>query len=140
MPLAFEVREPGNEAEFNLYCELRWRVLRQPLGRPRHSGIYEPGTLHLAAWRNGEVIGAGRMYLDSAQQVHIRGMAVEPAYSHHGVGSAILAEFERLAKERGATRLVVESRPASVGFYEKNGYRIVGEASTGPHVSMKKDV
>lgn len=126
MSLKFEIREPSTETE-------RWRILRQPFGRPRYSGEYESGTIHLAAWLNGRAIGAGRVYLDSPEQAHVRGMAVEPALSRQGIGGAIIAELERRSKERGAKRIVVESREAAVSFYEKQGYRIVGECSPDFH-------
>lgn len=127
MPLGFQIREPSTAAEFDLCRDLRWRILRQPLGLPRPVGPYEPGTIHLAAWCNGPVIGTGRVYLDSSDQAHIRGMAVEPSCSHQGVGSAIVAELEKRARGQGATRIVVEARYSAVGFFEKQGYRVMGE-------------
>ena len=127
MPLAIEVREPCGDAEFEQYCHLRWRILRQPLGLPRPLGPYEPGTIHLAAWMNGHAVATGRIYLDSPDQAHVRGVAVEPSCLRRGIGRAIVAELERRARERGATCTVLEARYAAVAFFEKQGYRAVGE-------------
>jgi ribosomal protein S18 acetylase RimI-like enzyme len=144
MGLAFQIREPCSAAEFELYCELRWSVLGKPFGRPRHPGNYEPGTIHLAAWLDGHAIGAGRIYFDSPEQAHLRGIAVEPSCSHQGVGSAIVTELESRVKKLGAARIVVESRETAVGFYQKRGFRAIGEVPENSHpvrhVRMVKDI
>ena len=128
MPLAFELREPTSAAEFELYRDLRWSILRQPLGIPRSSDSDDqPGVIHLAAWLDGQAIGAGRIYFNSPEEAQIRGVAVDEGRSRQGVGSAIIAELERRMKDRGARRIIVNARDKAVGFYEKLGYRVLNE-------------
>ena len=127
MPPTFEIREPSTQAEFELYRDLRWRILRQPLGRPRTTDSDEPRAIHLAAWLDGQVIGAGRAYFNSPEEAQIRGMAVDASRSRNGVGAAIVAELEKRVKERGAKRIVLNARHTAVGFYEKCGFRILAE-------------
>jgi ribosomal protein S18 acetylase RimI-like enzyme len=127
VPPAFEIREPSTEAEFELYRDLRWRILRDPLGRPRTTDADEPSAIHLAAWLDGQAVGAGRAYFNSSGEAQIRGMAVDESRSRQGVGRAIIAELERRVKQRGATQMVLNARHTAIEFYEKCGYRVLGE-------------
>jgi GNAT superfamily N-acetyltransferase len=53
-----------------------------------------------------------------------KGIAVEANLWRHGIGSALLAEFERRVRDRGYSRIGLGSAGGYVdAFYEKNGYR-----------------
>ncbi len=51
---------------------------------------------------------------------------VDEALRHQGVGSRLLREIEREAKENGAHMAIAESFDWSLPFFEKNGYAVSG--------------
>ena len=50
---------------------------------------------------------------------------MEEPYRKQGLGTYLLGEVEREAKENGAYRLAVEPFDWNVGFFRKNGYEKV---------------
>jgi len=80
------------------------------------------------AVENGAVIGYGTVHPDDGQ---IHAAFVDPEHTESGVGRRVLAELEALAHEAGTDELFVLSTPNAVGFYERIGYRSVGEETLG---------
>ena len=140
------VREPAGSEDFEQYYALRWRVLREPWDQPRESekDEYEAGAVHLMAWSDGALVGVGRLHLNSPSEAQIRYMAVEEDRRSRGVGAEILRELEKRARARGATSVVLNARDRAVRFYEKNGYRTTGKASSlfgsVDHWAMRKEL
>jgi len=56
---------------------------------------------------------------------------VEPLKQAAGTGRALWAILEAHARETGANKLGLDSDPHAVGFYERMGCRVVGEAPSG---------
>jgi len=56
---------------------------------------------------------------------------VEPSLQGGGVGRLLWAELETHARETGAARIILDSDPHAVGFYERMGCRVTGEAPSG---------
>ncbi|MCX6771161.1 MAG: GNAT family N-acetyltransferase [Candidatus Micrarchaeota archaeon] len=50
---------------------------------------------------------------------------VDPAYIGRGVGTRLLREMERIAKRKKFKAIRTHSAVNAVGFYKKNGYRLV---------------
>jgi ribosomal protein S18 acetylase RimI-like enzyme len=129
-PVASAPQSPGDYAE---YFELRWRVLRAPWGEPPSAARdhLENDADH-AVVRNGEghVVGVGRVHMVDEEEAQVRFMGVEETYRGQGVGRALLTFLEEAASRRGARRIVLNSRSNVVGFYEKLGYRVVGDGPT----------
>lgn len=125
-----EVREPKPGEEMERYYDLRWRVLREPWTCARESGIdqHEGEAIHLTAWMDGRLVGAGRLHFNSPAEAQIRYMAVEPDCAGRGIGSRILVELEDRARRRGAARAVLNARDSALGFYRKHGYRLVDKS------------
>jgi GNAT superfamily N-acetyltransferase len=111
--------------------DLRARVLRDGT----HDDVVfpdddDPGTVHLAAVDDrGRILAVGSFYRIDGE-VKLRGMAVEPARQGSGAGRAILEEAHR--RFRGQ-RLWASVRDGAIGFYERLGWRIVGEGFDTPH-------
>lgn len=86
---------------------------RWPWGRGRLVGGLNGGT----AW--------GWLYVSH--------LWVDDLARHHGLGSALMAEAERLARERGmrGAHLTTASFQAR-GFYEKLGYELFGQLGDMP--------
>ena len=140
-----EARPPATADEWKRYYELRWRVLRAPWNQPSGSekDDREADGIHAALWdSSGAPVAVGRVHLNSSTEAQVRFMAVDPAWACKGLGSRILAELERRAVEKGAERVVLNSRDEAQKFYRRHGYEVVGKADTlfGAigHVRMEK--
>jgi len=141
-----KIQEAQTPADFIRYYDLRWKVLRKPWDQPRGSekDDLEEKSVHLIALDRGLLIGVGRVHFNSPAEAQIRFMAILEEYRRKGVGSTILRELERKALERGAKTLVLNSREEVIPFYEKHGYKIIGDApmlfGKIGHKNMAKDV
>ncbi len=139
-----QIREPRTKNEFQKYYDFRWRTLRKPWKQPKGSekDELEGQSIHLMACERGELIGVGRVHFNSPKEAQIRYMVVGEGYQRKGIGTAILKELEKRAKEKGAHYIVLNARKNAVDFYKKHGYRIIGKAhtlfGTIPHYKMRK--
>ena len=57
----------------------------------------------------------------------IRCVYVHPAHVRRGAGKALLAAVEQNALSQGINHLELNSTLTAVGFYERNGFRWIGE-------------
>jgi ribosomal protein S18 acetylase RimI-like enzyme len=116
--------DPAIEAEI----ALRFRVLRDPLGLPPDAVRFdfEAQSVHLLAFAGSDVVGcvlfhpegdAGRLYQ----------MAVAPEHQGSGVGRRLVERLETRLRGDGIVRVELHARDAAVGFYQRLGYRNVGE-------------
>ena len=70
-------------------------------------------------------------------------MAVNESIQRKGLGSSIVLELEMLAKEEGATKMVLNARENAINFYLSLGYKEIEPYSsdTGiPHTTMGKEL
>ncbi len=82
----------------------------------------------LVAEADGEIIGIGGMV---ARNHELRACYVAPSASRKGVGSAILCEIERAARDQGLATLEADSSLTAERFYRANGYEA---CDSGEHV------
>jgi ribosomal protein S18 acetylase RimI-like enzyme len=61
----------------------------------------------------------------------LESLFIRPDHIGYGHGTELLTIAKRLAKERGYKKLVIESDPNAVGFYEKMGAVKTGEIPSG---------
>ncbi len=122
---------------------LRDVVLRQPLGlqySPQELQA-EADSRHLACYCGDELAGCLVLRPAADGDVRMRQVAVAPSMQRRGVGAALVAYCETLARELGFRRMVLHARETSVPFYERLGYLRHGqrfEEVTIPHWSMAK--
>jgi GNAT superfamily N-acetyltransferase len=117
---------------------LRQSILRR--GQPPEASVYphddEPGTVHLGAFApEGLLVGIATLLGPEdrnaghppyyAPGARFRGMAVETAWQRQGVGTLLLTEVRRIAKERGSKELWANARVSAVSFYEGHGLLVV---------------
>jgi putative acetyltransferase len=67
----------------------------------------------------GEVIGFGSIVPTNSE---LRAVYVDAAYGGQGVGRALLARLEELARDAGLTELRMDASINAVPFYEANGF------------------
>ena len=128
-----KVRSPETETEFAAYFELRWKVLREPWGKPRGSERDELDTAacHVAGFDEAKsIVCVGRLHVVRPGAGQVRYMAVVESLRGRGLGQAVLDELEHLAWQLGMTTVFLDARESAVGFYLRNGYAIVGDGHT----------
>jgi len=95
----------------------------------RHSEV------RLVAEVDGEPVGIGAIAINSAE---LRACHVAPSASRRGVGSALVAQIERIALEHGLDHLHLDSSITAEPFYSALGYHVEsrGEFLISPDVPM----
>lgn len=122
---ALRLIEPASPEQFEQYYDLRWRILRAPWKQPRDSekDIMEEDSYHLMIVDSAnQVIGVGRLHLNTPQQAQIRFMAVETRQQRLGIGKMLLLALEEKAAQWGAEEIVFDARANIAGFYTRYGY------------------
>lgn len=124
--------------------DLRYRVLRQPLGRERGSEVYahEADCLHyVAVDERDRVIGCVVFHPQGPHHGRLLQMAVDPSCQGQGVGRVLVDALEKSVAGEGFRRVVLHSRDHAIGFYERLGYVCFGEPyeEVGvPHRNMQR--
>ena len=113
----------------------------------RFDGDEASTTHHFAVLEDGEIIACASFMLNefegrSAWQ--LRGMAVAPRWRNRGVGRRLVELAAAALSARGeADGMWCNARTPAAAFYEKLGWRVVGEAfdveGVGPHVRMVRE-
>ncbi|HEC87002.1 MAG TPA: N-acetyltransferase [Thermoplasmatales archaeon] len=137
--------EPESSEDFRRYYFLRWKILRKPLNLPLGSerDDIEDKAIHLMVCEKDTIpIAVARLHFNSNEEAQIRYMAVDEKYQGKGIGTMLLKELERRARERRAKYVVLNARESAVNFYRKNGYVVVGKPfillGTIYHLKMRK--
>ena len=149
---AATVQPPHTPAEWAAYYALRYAVLRQPWQQPpgseRVAADDEPGIIHAlllaAPAALPQALAVGMLQPTGTGQGQIRFMAVAPAAAGTGLGRQVVAYLEAQAQAAGINEIVLHSREAAVGFYEKLGYTVVEPShllfGVIPHFLMRKQL
>ncbi len=74
---------------------------------------------------NGRIIAGFVGGVDGWNGTDIDAIWVDDPYRRQGLGTRLLREFEREAKETGASVVFIEAYDWNVGFFRKNGYETV---------------
>jgi GNAT superfamily N-acetyltransferase len=124
--------------------ELRYRVLRAPLGVARADfKPDDPGErVTVCALYDGAVVGTVALELEGKERGRLRQMAVAPEHQGGRVGRALVSALEREAKRRGLSTIWMNARAHVIGFYARAGYACSSEDLFDevhiPHVHMEK--
>lgn len=95
-----------------------------------------PETLYVVVIEDYLPIATCRLYAVDSTHIMLGRIVVLPEYRHQGLGTLVVGEAEKWAKEMGFDTAVVESRDNKIHFYETMGYvadltqKIVGETFT----------
>ena len=139
-----EVRLAETDADRRACLRLRWTVFVEEQNVPPSLEVDEhdaSSAVHALALLRGVPAGAGRFVLVEPGLARIGRMAVVDDVRGRGVGAALLRFLEAEALERGARRFTLNAQVSARGFYEKAGYRPVGEVFDDagiPHVRMDR--
>ncbi len=123
-----EVRVPKSEKDWNVYYDLRYRILREPLGKERGSERHEgdeTGT-HFALYENTALIAVARLDRVGETICQVRFVAVESHLQGKGYGRKIMTTVEKEAVNLGYRKLILHARDYALPFYERLGYTLIG--------------
>jgi putative acetyltransferase len=86
--------------------------------------VNQDDEIRLIAELDGELVGIGALVVAKSE---LRACYVVPTAARRGVGSALVAEIERIARHHGLTHLALLSSLTAAPFYRALGYE-VGES------------
>lgn len=95
-----------------------------------------PDTKYIVIVDDYLPIATCRLYAIDDARIMLGRIVVLPEYRGHGIGTTVVREAEKWAKELGFETAVLESRDNKIHFYETMGYvadysqEIVGETFT----------
>ncbi len=132
-------------AEYQQMIDLRYEVLRKPLGLSFTDREKERSkTDILLGCFDEDELQACCMITDKGNGIaKLRQMAVRKKYQGTGIGRELLLYAETIARAKGFNKITMHARNTALGFYEKLGYRIIGEEFievTIPHFEMEKEL
>ncbi|WHZ24404.1 MAG: GNAT family acetyltransferase YjcF [Nitrospira sp.] len=100
----------------------------------------DPACAHVLAWDDhGEAIGTARMQVNGT----IGRMAVLKDWRGRGIGRALLSALLELAAQRDLARVTLSAQTHAIGFYERAGFRPIGDLFLDagiPHRKMVKEL
>ncbi|NTX05342.1 GNAT family N-acetyltransferase [Myxococcus sp. CA051A] len=140
----FTFIQPGH-ALYEAELELRFRVLREPLGHTRDAVKFpfEAQSLHLVAHQGDSVLGCVLFHPEDSHGGRLFQMAVTPHLQGQRLGARLVHALEAELVRRGVTHVHLHARQAVVPFYERLGYSVYAEAFTEvgiPHRHMEKSL
>ena len=95
-----------------------------------------PETKYIVVIDNYLPVATCRLYAIDKERVMLGRIVVLPEYRHQGLGTLVVQEAEKWAKELGFLTSILESRDNKIHFYETMGYipdfsqKIVGDTFT----------
>ncbi len=122
-----EIRTPQTDQEWLDYYDLRYRILREPLGKERGSEKNEGDEtgIHFALYENNTIKAIARLDLQEDNQAQVRFVAVENDSQGKGFGRLIMLETEKKAKQLNCSKLVLHARENALEFYKRLNYRLI---------------
>jgi predicted GNAT family N-acyltransferase len=140
--MALKIIDHGTK-EYQQMIQLRDDILRKPLGLhfSDEELTKEKSNLLIGAFEDEQMLGCCMLVEEEPGTVRLRQMAVLNDLQGKGVGRALMQFAENLARDRGYKKITMHARKNSLGFYEKMGYRKVGnefQEITIPHYVMEK--
>ena len=140
-----KIIQPSKPNEWEMYYDLRWRILRAPWNQPKGSeqDPTDKDAYHLLILsENGKALGVGRMHFKDKETIQIRYMAVDDTVQGKGIGRILMLNLEAEGIRHGAKIAVLEARDTALNFYLKLGYFAIGKGETKfgliPHTHMRK--
>jgi GNAT superfamily N-acetyltransferase len=125
-----EIRAPKTEKEWEAYYDLRYEVLRKPLGKPIGSERNEGDAIgiHFALFDNDVIRAIARLDPIDKNTCQVRFVAVSSEMQGKGYGKLIMLRVEAEGRKEGYSKLILHARDYAVEFYKKLDYKLIGES------------
>lgn len=129
--------------EYKNELKIRNEVLRLPLNMSIYNDNLdkEHNDIHIAAYRNNEMIGILLLTELNTDTVKMIQVAVLTDFQGLNIGTHLVQFAEKFAKNKGYLSIELNARKTALEFYQKCGYEIIGEEFLEinlPHFKMKK--
>jgi GNAT superfamily N-acetyltransferase len=124
------IREADGPLDIDLEAEIA-------AGPPAELG--GPHVVLQLARVGGEPAGLGGVRFLDTEAAEIKTMFVSPAHRDRGVARAILAELERIARERGCRRTRLDTSDyltSAIALYRAAGYREIPPYNQNPKANL----
>lgn len=115
--------------------------VRQPVLRPgknietcHFEGDNLESTRHFGVFIDDELVGIASLFqsnsdlFEEKKQFQLRGMAILENFQKKGIGESLVNYAEENAKSRKGELIWFNAREIAIRFYEKLGYKIIGES------------
>ncbi len=129
--------------EYLQMVKLRNDLLRQPLGLSFTPDELdkEKEDILIGAFDDDEMLACCMLTRAENHCLRLRQMAVQNNLQGKGIGASMMNFAELISRDKGYKKLIMHARETAVGFYEKLGYKVVGDKFTEvtiPHYVMEK--
>ncbi len=122
------IKTPKSQQDWETYYDLRYRILREPLGKERGSERNEGDEtgMHFALYEDQILVAVARLDRVDETTCQARFVAVESKLQGQGYGRKVMETLESEAIQLGYQKLILHARDYAAVFYEKLGYTLVG--------------
>ena len=129
--------------EYQQMVKLRIDILRKPLGLSFNNDELdmEKEDILIGAFDDDEMLACCMLTKADDNCLRLRQMAVQNNQQGKGIGASMMNFAELISRDKGYKKLIMHARETAVGFYEKLGYKVVGDKFTEvtiPHFVMEK--
>lgn len=101
-------------------------------------------TFHVGAFKNGELVSLGTFLVqrnekfEEEYQYRLRAMATSPKVRGENFGKEVIDFALKELKKREVELLWCDAREVAIGFYEKMGFKILGDFYEVPIIGKHK--
>jgi len=131
--------------EYKKSILLRDKILREPLGLYYTDDylLQDKSQIILAGYEEKIIQAVLHLKIVNTTTIQMRQLAVKKNRQRKGVGSTLVEYAEGIARDRDFKRIELNARKESIPFYEKIGYKCIGEEFEEiglPHKKMFKSL
>jgi len=131
--------------EYKKSVLLRDKILREPLGLYYTDDylLQDKGQIILAVFEEKIIQAVLLLKIINTSTIQMRQLAVKKNRQRKGVGTQLVKYAENIVKDRDFKRIELNAREDSIPFYEKLGYKCIGEKFEEiglPHRKMFKNL
>lgn len=128
--MALSIKTPESNQEWENYYQLRYEVLRKPLGQPEGSERNDGDEIgrHFALYDENKLVAIARLDIVDEITCQVRFVAVDTTEQGKGYGRIIMKHIEKEALNFGFKKMILHARDYAVNFYQSLDYTLV-EAS-----------
>lgn len=126
--LLLTIKRVENRSEFEQAYRIRLEVFVKEQNVPEEIELdeYDAVADHVVAYRDGEPVGCGRVFLQE-DYARIGRVCVLQKERKKGTGKLICEELIKIGKEKGARKFVLDAQVRAKGFYQKLGFSVTSD-------------
>lgn len=111
---------------------LRDLVLRKPIGLSIKDDDLskEPGFIHIGVLEEDKIIGTCQFMPLSSTRVRMKQVCIHPTMQGKNIGTKMFEFALALLASKGIKEVEVHARATALKYYEKNGFKAIGEPFT----------